>query len=156
MTITMFNNNSPVNTIEKKLTNPKEVANVVLKEECNVISPIIELEIFNGWSNFNYIQIPVFNRYYFIEDVTLIDGHRLRYTLNCDVLMSFKTDILNSVGVIERSTSKNNTMLHDSVTAPWVSGKYTFKMFSPSEFTEISADNNSFVLITLGGAVNGN
>lgn len=151
MDITLFNNNSRINTIEKKLTNPLNVTNIFLKEQSTVENPNIILEMFDNWSAFNYCQIPSFNRYYFITGYTIIDGGRVELQLKVDVLMSFKTDILNSVGVIERSTSKNNTMLHDGVTAPWVSGKYTFKMFSPSEFTEISADNNSFVLITLGG-----
>lgn len=151
MDITLFNNGSMVNTIEKKLTNSFNVSNVFLKDDVTISTPIIIFEMFSSWNSYNYCYIPLFNRYYFIIGYNILDGNRIEVNLRCDVLMSFKTDILKSVGEIKRSTTNNNSALSDTVTPPWVGGKYTFKRFSGSEFTAVTADNYSFVLVTIGG-----
>lgn len=153
MTITFFNNNSKVNTIEKKLINPYEIDGVFFKDPSSVENPTIILSLFDNWTKYNYVQIPVLNRYYFIAGFSILDGNRVEIQLRCDVLMSFKADILAATATISRSTSSNNSMISDTVTPPWISGNYTFKRFSPSEFIEVSAANNSFVLVTMGGGI---
>ena len=58
--------------------------------------------------NFNYMYIDKFKRYYFIEDVEVFPNKIYKLTLKCDVLMSFKDDILNSYGNITSQTNYND------------------------------------------------
>ena len=58
--------------------------------------------------NFNYMYIDKFKRYYFIEDVEVFPNKIYKLALKCDVLMSFKDDILNSYGNITSQTNYND------------------------------------------------
>ena len=51
----------------------------------------------------NYCYIPAFNRYYFIEDITCENTYIYTLTLKCDVLMTFKNDINDIYGIVDRA-----------------------------------------------------
>lgn len=52
----------------------------------------------------NYAYIPFFNRYYFIGKKQLMTNNAVDVELNTDPLMTYKEDILNSVGNLTQST----------------------------------------------------
>lgn len=78
--------------------------NAELKYSIDLMSPILILS--GGYFNtdFNYISCDVGGRtrYYYVTDKTL-SGSICNVKLKEDVLMTFKTDILNSSGLIVRS-----------------------------------------------------
>lgn len=51
----------------------------------------------------NYCYIPAWNRYYFIEDITCENTYIYSITLKCDVLMTFRNDINDIYGVVDRA-----------------------------------------------------
>lgn len=51
----------------------------------------------------NYCYIPAWNRYYFIEDITCENTYIYTLTLKCDVLMTFRNDIHDIYGVVDRA-----------------------------------------------------
>lgn len=67
--------------IDVKLLEPSsiEAPSIILKDGKNL--------------NFNYCCIPIFNRYYWIVSRTILDNDRVRYSLQVDVLASFRDDI---------------------------------------------------------------
>ena len=73
----------------------------------------IELPKTNNLPQYNYCYIPKFKRYYFVENVTF-NGGLYSYDLVCDVLASFKAEILSSTQFIERSASLYNGNILDS------------------------------------------
>lgn len=58
------------------------------------------------------MQIPQFNRSYFIEDCVLING-LWEVTGHVDVLETYKAQILNNDAVIKRQQNKYNLYLDD-------------------------------------------
>ena len=84
----------------------------VFKEETSVMNPQIIIEY--GVINFNYIYIPLLNRYYYINEIISVRNNLWRIRLNCDVLMSFKTEILNLECYISRNEYKNNPYIEDT------------------------------------------
>lgn len=105
MLIKLYDCTDSHNTINKSLMGEIE-RDIKLKDKVNVITPIITLKS-KTIINKNYCYIPSFNRYYFIQDVIILNNDIQEIYLKCDVLESFKNDILNSEGVISMSDTDN-------------------------------------------------
>ena len=79
------------------------ITNIELKKTISVLTPTIVL---NNLSTIhllksNYCYLEKFDRFYFIRDIT-VDRTVIHLDLECDVLESFKTEILNSEAEINR------------------------------------------------------
>lgn len=105
MLIKLYDCTDSYNTINKTLTGEIE-RDIRLKDKVNIITPIITLKS-SSIINKNYCFIPSFNRYYFIQDVIIVNDNIQEIYLKCDVLESFKDDILNSEGVVSMSDADN-------------------------------------------------
>lgn len=92
-----------------------------LKENCSVLNPTL---IFNpgnsAFSNpfspsqFNYVNIPFFGRYYFVDDWTFLNGV-WECRLSVDVLASFKLSIGNMTEYVKRSSHTYNDEIIDTM-----------------------------------------
>ena len=106
MIIKAYNTESSVNTINKDIDFIADI-DVKFKDEVNIYNPNIVLK-YDDLIDFNYIYIDKFKRYYFIEDIKVFPNKIYSLSLKCDVLMSFKDDILNSYGNITIQTNYND------------------------------------------------
>ena len=71
-----------------------------LKGDFDLVTPRI---ILNGdFRQYNYCHIPELNRYYFIERFEQLNLKMVQLYLKCDVLETYKSDILNSVARFKR------------------------------------------------------
>ena len=59
----------------------------------------------------NYVYMPTLDRYYFIEDKTMIANRVYRLTLATDLLETYKTDILASVARFTRSVKHGDFII---------------------------------------------
>ena len=150
MNITLYKTKSANNVINKKLESEKNLGNkCMLADNTSVTSPtviiggITSLDII---SDYNYAYIPQCHRYYYINDIIVLSGGRVKLLLSVDVLMSFKTDILNSTQLVTRQKNKGKMYLAN---ADWAVDGRTYlrsQYFSEDHF---SPRNDSFVLITV-------
>ena len=101
-----YNTDSPTNTINKTITFVTDI-DIKFKDEVNIYNPIIILK-YDDLINFNYIYIDKFKRYYYVDDVEVQPNKIYRITLKCDVLMSFKSDILLANANITSQTNYND------------------------------------------------
>ena len=62
----------------------------------------------------NYMYIPLFNRYYFITDISSVANHLWRITSNVDVLMSYKDQILETNAFVARNQNEFNKDIIDN------------------------------------------
>ena len=87
--------NDSDNTINKTLVNGLTV-NINLKRGVNVIMPSIPLADIPGidLSAFNYAVIPGLGRHYFVNQVSNTNGRVWVLELECDVIETYKADIL--------------------------------------------------------------
>lgn len=85
------------NVINKTLTD-KFTVNITLKRDVNISAPQIILLNDNGafFNVFNYAEIPELGRFYFIDSVTSLNNKMESLLLRCDVLETYKADILAS------------------------------------------------------------
>ena len=85
------------NVINKTLTE-KLTINITLKRDVNITAPQIILMNDNGafFNVFNYAEIPELGRFYFIDSVTSLNNKMESLALRCDVLETYKADVLAS------------------------------------------------------------
>lgn len=90
-----------------------------LRNNCSIINPSIIIEDFdvNGAfdiRDYNYCYISKFKRYYYIEDIISICTGLWEIELECDVLMSFKTEILDLFVFAARNQYDFDTTIIDN------------------------------------------
>ena len=85
------------NVINKTLTE-KLTINITLKRDVNITAPQIILMNDNGafFNQYNYAEIPELGRFYFIDSVTSLNNKMESLNLRCDVLETYKADVLAS------------------------------------------------------------
>lgn len=83
-----------------------------LRDECSITDPTIIIQS-DTLPNFNYVHIPIWNRYYYVNEITSVRYGLWRISLHVDVLMSYKLDILNLNAIIDRQEFKYNRYLTD-------------------------------------------
>lgn len=101
MKVELYQTLSEKNRLTKVLTNKLDLTGH-LKDDCNMTDPVITFNLDNNILVYNYAYIPAFQRYYFINDVDIINK-TMQLSLHIDVLMTYKNDILNSTGLVIRS-----------------------------------------------------
>lgn len=103
MNIVLYQNISEPMVVDKFIT---EVATLEgsLRHETPVSSPRILIE---GTfpANVNYVYIPDFSRYYYVDEITHYRAEAWYLSLRCDVLMSFKQGIRNSQVIVEETAT---------------------------------------------------
>lgn len=124
--ITLYTTTSKDNELNKTLTNPVNVESGKIRDsELNVMHP--QLLIKTSELQGNYLYISELNRYYFIDSTTQIDNIHTQVNCRCDVLMSWKTDILNANVLCTRRTNGNRYYPTFEVDCKKGITKYTFQ-----------------------------
>lgn len=105
----LFNTLDAANVINKSLVLKKQY-DLTFKEPVSVINPTLTLKIDNSFNiqECNYCFISDFNRYYFIQDIQFVNNGIYKIYLECDVLESFKDDILSSHAEIKKVVSEGD------------------------------------------------
>ena len=150
MNITLYKTKSANNVINKKLTSEKNLGNnCILADKTSVTSTTVivgGITSLDSISDYNYAYIPQCHRYYYINDIIVLSGGRVKLVLTVDVLKSYASDILNSTQLVTRQKNIGKMYLAD---ADWtVDGRTCLRSqyFNENHF---SPQNDSFVLITV-------
>lgn len=105
MKLFLYNTKSANTVVNKELTDEIEL-DVTFKDVADFINPVVQLRS-GTVLDYNYAYIPDLNRYYFINDRETFPNKIYTLHLECDVLMTYKEDILNSVATVARSPHSN-------------------------------------------------
>ena len=85
-----------------------------ITEVCNIETPEILINRDDSIiSKFNYVEIPAFERFYFLNGFEIVNGNQIKLYLESDPLESFKSYILSSQAIAKRSTNKGNPEIED-------------------------------------------
>ena len=84
-----------------------------LRAECSIIKPSIMIATYN-LPNFNYVYVPIFGRYYFVDNITAIRAGVWQINMSVDSLMSYATGILTLTGIVERNELDYNDLVRDN------------------------------------------
>lgn len=113
MKVYFINLNKKRNSTLRPATSSCAGLDVVFKDGCSITNPVITVERAK-MGMWNYCIIPDFNRYYYINDVT-ISGPVAVYSCECDVLASYKYDIRGTNQFVERCNAQYNELLIDNI-----------------------------------------
>lgn len=109
MDILLYTNNSDNNVLNKDIVFQKQIVCYANKENIDILSPDILLSYIDIKAlNVNYCYIKELNRYYYINSYKYEKNHLLKLTLQTDVLMTFRDNILLSSGVVKNTKNIQN------------------------------------------------
>ncbi len=136
------------------------VFDCILKKPSSMVAPVLQLQIGpTAVPSWNYCYISAFQRYYFINNWTALNGGIWEADLSVDVLASYKSIIGDTTFLIERSSAASDGYLTDTVYPasndrsnsvitkdPTASGTWPQYYEIPSKL-----DDGSFVLSVING-----
>lgn len=145
MDIILQINNSEKNRLDKNVTDIVTLSGT-LRESTSVVDPKIVIEgDLSSFVNCNYMTIPVFNRSYFVNNITSINNNLFEISAHVDVLSTYKSQIRQNSAIIARQEKKWNLYLNDGVFKTYQNPHIVTKAF-PSGFTE-----QHFIFSVAGG-----
>lgn len=148
MIVTLYSSNEEVKSFPKSLSNGVDLAGN-LRDECDIINPVISIVGMKPNDTFNYCYIPEFSRYYFITDKKVITTSVVEISLHEDVLQTWSQYILQQEGVVLRNEFEYDSMLvDDMVYIKPAAQKQTLKNTSETsdEFNYFSVDGYNVIL----------
>ena len=101
-----------------------------LRDECDILNPVLTIEGLNPDTTFNYCYIPDFKRYYFITESSVVRTGLIEFVLHVDVLQSWSSQILEQEGVVIRNQYVFDNYLCDDIVPMYPSDEY--KMIYPT------------------------
>ena len=104
VTLELYKVLNQTNEINKTLNNAI-VINGIFRSEIDAIDVIVEIE--TNTYDFNYVYIQTLGKYYFLDNITHVNAKIARLYLHCDVLMTYKQDILASYGLVTQGGNIN-------------------------------------------------
>ena len=144
MLMKMYDTKSSNNVINKVLENEHEFY-IKFKDKTDIVNPVVILHSATFILS-NYAYIPDFHRYYFVDKIELFPNSVYNITLRCDVLESFKDDILASSGFINQQSQNVNKYYNSNYQSEVRKEVDLYK----SNVT-IPVDVKSTILVTIGG-----
>ena len=137
-TLELYKVTNQPNELTKTLNNAV-VVNGAFRSEIDSIDVVVEIE--SNTYEFNYVYIPSLNKYYFLQNIVHVNQNIIRMQLHCDVLMTHKTDILASYGLVTQGGSINP--YYSSINSE---SRQTIRRTNfPYKFN----NNGNFVLVTI-------
>lgn len=144
MQVTFYQNASDKRVINKTLNIAYTLADCQLTDS-SAIDPVIRITMTPGLYQYNYCYIPYFSRYYYITDMSVVDGAEMLIKLHVDVLMSFSTQILNCD--VNSRTNEHNYDMYLPDDRPIESRYIRYSKKFPVSFDDFTS---SYILITVG------
>lgn len=113
-----------LNELNKELPTGTTI-DCVLKQKSNTINFDLVLNKKIDNFNYNYCYIPKLNKYYFINNLSIVNNSVILLSLKVDVLMSYKNILLETKARIKEcdnnynenfvTVEKNNTFSHKDI-----------------------------------------
>lgn len=147
MIIRLYKTNSDPNDVDKVLSAEINIE-VELKGECSITRPqlLICKSENNFYAGYNYLYIPDFKRYYYIDSITLLPGGYIVLSASVDVLMSYRSQIRGLNCLIERQEYIYNPYIADNYIAMSQGTK-----IKAIDCGQVGDDNYTTYLTTIGG-----
>lgn len=150
MNIDFYKNTNDKRVINKTLGTPTTLSNCELIDESSIINPSFTIDNNPAIYDYNYVYIPYFGRYYYITDITVLNGEQMRVNCSVDVLKSHATEILNCT--VNSRCTENNFDMYLPDDRPIESRYIRYSKKFDKSFEDLTP---SYILITVGnGSLN--
>ena len=104
MDVELYRCKSPKNKLNKTLEKTVTISATIYEYEQNRNRLSFRFTV-SDVGEFNYIYIPDYNRYYFVESVSLSENGVNVYECECDYLMTYK-ELINQLSVKCKGSTK--------------------------------------------------
>ena len=146
MQIQLYNISDDVNVVNKHLGTAHVITGTV-RGELDLFKPAILVA--EDISDYNYMYIPEYSRYYFISGCTAVrTGLYMIENVSEDVLMTLKGQFLNIEAIIDKTESKSLGDEYIDDGSFVTSSKMVTQIYNYSSGFN---DNPDFILLTAGG-----
>lgn len=135
MTIRLMWNTEVPNKVDKSPSLVEEITGTLLYPS-SIIDPTITIERSTP-TGFNYIQIPEFNRFYFVRNIVSDNNKLVSISMHVDVLKSFASQIKQCNAIIRRQENSYNLLLDDGIFKAYQNSKHKIVKF-PKSFNAFS------------------
>lgn len=150
MNIDLYKCTDDKRVINKTLGTAKTLSNCELNDESSIINPSFIIDNDATVYDYNYVYIAYFGRYYYITDITVINGQQMLIKCAVDVLKSHASEILNCDVISRRNQNNYDMYLPDDL--PIESRYIRYSKNFGASFEDFTP---SYILITVGnGAIN--
>lgn len=144
ITINLYNVSDDNEKVDKTLGTAKSFTNCSIKEQTDVTNITLRFQTTDNLSGYNYAYVSEYGRYYFIDKIETTPTGYWVLSCRCDVLMSFKDQILELKGTVTRSESLYNGFLTDPTYKA-----YAYKQIVTKTFPN-AINDDTFILMTVG------
>lgn len=148
MTITFYKISDDKRQVTKTLNNTTKIKDStgVIKTDCSIMEPRIEMTYDAQLITANYMYIPDFGRYYFIDRIDT-GAQRLYIQGHIDVLQTYSAQIkeLDCIVARQEDANKSQLYLNDGI---WKN--LQIKQTVPLAFPKSFDKDGSFVFVTGG------
>lgn len=149
MTATFYKTTDDNRKVNKHLTTVKNNVSLQIWQTCPILNPSILVEYDADLLDANYMYVNAWGRYYFIDNITIVEGGRLMINGTVDVLKTYMSEILalNCTIVRTAKNGKANLYLDD--------GKFkvlNYPRIQTKRFPNSLNKNLEYVLTIAGGS----
>lgn len=144
MTVTLYTINDDPKKFPKTLPEQgTDLTGYIRDQSVDLMRPELTVTGSPG-AGFNYAYIADFHRYYFVDPPITIRTDLVILPMRCDVLQTYKDQIITAPVIVERSAGKYNTYIADP--------KRVFYQDRLNQYVTIAdlGDPASIVMVTVG------
>lgn len=141
-------NTSPNEKIGKEVSYSISLAGCILKDMTSVLKPTIQVRCGDEIMRMNYMNIPFFNRKYFIDDIVSLKNDIWDISGHVDVLDTYMNGILSNSIILEGTENIN---INKYLPNPDVFITNCKHLTNILNFPSGLSDTGEFILITAGG-----
>lgn len=113
MEINLYENTSENYVVSKNITMKDSMQNCILKDNTSVENPVILVRANANISGYNYMYIPDFHRYYYIEEIVSVQNGLWELHGHVDVLQTYGNAIRSQTATCKRQENLFNVYLDD-------------------------------------------
>lgn len=148
--IIFYKNSSETNRLDKTEYLVKVFSlNGVLRGATSITNPVIQIEMFQV-PDCNYCYIPVFNRYYYIDDIISVRTRLWELSMSVDPLMSYKDKVLKVSALVSRNEEDYNLFINDPLIPVTTEPNVVTSKLAENIFGNLTSTSRCFVMTFAG------
>ena len=142
-TVTLYTNTNADDHLTPSLGTGLSFDNCVLKHEADVDALTLEIQTETNLAAYNYAYVSRYGRHYWVR-VRSIRYGLWELTMESDPLVTFRPELLNLRGTVDRAEQLYNGYVNDPNYIALAPMEYTFKEFPTG------MEDNALILMTVG------
>lgn len=113
MTVTLYNCSDDIRVVNKTLTDATSAITVQVYDTVDILYPTFMLDYNSSLLNKNYLWCDEFNRFYFINNITVDKAKKMYISCSVDVLKTYAGQLTSCPATVIRSQNPIDHHVYD-------------------------------------------